>query len=182
MLRDFLSGKRKRYYKPVAFFILTTVVYLVIRSLINFDPFSSITSVQVDEGASGHKLGQARELMLANINKMLFIFVFTLAVFLKLFFYKKYTLAEYVVVAFYCAGIYTLFTTVNMFFIQYVSKDIQVGGMILMWIYFIYAMVSFFQGSKWIVGLKAGLLFYIATFLYIFLAFGVSVLLVYMGF
>ena len=40
LYRDYISGKRKIYYKPVAFFILVTVVYLIIRALIDFDPLA----------------------------------------------------------------------------------------------------------------------------------------------
>ena len=97
MFREFLEGRRKHYYKPVAFFILCTVLYLVIRSLIGFDPFTNIQSVDVTgEDPSEHVMFRGREFMLANIDKMLFFFVFTLAGFLKLFFYRKNTFAEFV--------------------------------------------------------------------------------------
>ncbi|MBT8181758.1 MAG: DUF3667 domain-containing protein, partial [Eudoraea sp.] len=94
VLREYLEGKRKKYYKPVAFFILTTVAYLVIRSAIGFDPFTD-TVVEVESTQNNQLLTKARDFMLFNINKLLFIFVFTLALFSKLFFSKRYTLAEY---------------------------------------------------------------------------------------
>lgn len=174
LFRDFLGGRRKSYYKPVAFFVLTTILYLIVRSLIGFNPVDSITTVQVQDSSGEHGWTLAREFMFRNINKMLFIFVFTLALFLKLFFAKKNTLAEFVALSFYLAGVYTLFTIVNMFFIQYLSEQIQVGGMVLMWIYFIYAMISFFQDRKWRVGLKSAVLFYLAIFSYVLLAFFLS--------
>lgn len=178
LFREFLKGKRKHFYKPVAFFLLTTAVYLVVRSLINFDPFESITSVQVEDPTGATNWTLAREFMLANINKMLFIFVFTLSLFLKLFFYRKNTLAEFVVISFYVVGVYTLFTTLNMFVIQYISKSIQFFAMIFAWIYFVYAMVSFMMVRKWIVALKSAVLFYLAIFSYILISFFLSYLIV----
>ncbi|MGB5666657.1 MAG: DUF3667 domain-containing protein, partial [Maribacter sp.] len=78
LFREFLAGKRKRYYKPVAFFVLITVVYLLIRTLIDFDPFQDTSVIAVD-GETDKKLTLARKFMLLNINKFLFIFVFTLS-------------------------------------------------------------------------------------------------------
>ena len=178
MFREFLGGKRKYYYKPVAFFILCTILYLVIRSLIRFDPFESITSVQVQDGSEAQTLKLAREFMLGNIDKMLFIFVFTLAGFSKLFFFRKNTLAEFVVIGFYSAGVYTLLTILNMFVIQYVSKEIQFGAMLLAWIYFVIAMVDFYQNKKWLVGIKSALVFFLAIWCYVLLALAMSFLIV----
>ncbi|MCT8339080.1 DUF3667 domain-containing protein [Flavobacteriaceae bacterium TK19130] len=176
MLREYLGGKRKSYYKPVAFFILTTAVYLLLRSLIGFDPFQD-SSITV-EGQKVSTLSQAREFMLININKLLFFFVATLALFMKLFFYKRYTLAEYIAVCFYLIGMYTIITTVNMFFIQFVNSELQYFALLLMWGYFIYASISFFQKPIVWVLLKSILVFFLALIGYMFLAFGLSYLIV----
>ncbi|WP_297695421.1 DUF3667 domain-containing protein [uncultured Eudoraea sp.] len=159
VLREYLEGKRKKYYKPVAFFILTTVAYLVIRSAIGFDPFTD-TVVQVENTQNNQLLTKARDFMLFNINKLLFIFVFTLALFSKLFFSKRYTLAEYLAISFYLTGIYTLFTTLNLFLVVWVSKEMQLLGIFVMLVYFIYAMTSFIKTNKIVIIIKSLIVFF----------------------
>jgi len=178
LLREYLEGKRKKYYKPVAFFILTTVAYLVIRSAIGFDPFSD-TVVVVEDTQVSQLLTKARDFMLFNINKLLFVFAFTLALFSKLFFYKKYSLAEFLAVSFYLTGMYTLFTTLNMFLVVWVKKELQPLGMLVMFVYFIYAMVSFIQTKKTVTILKSILVFILSFFAYVAISYGLSYLIVF---
>jgi hypothetical protein len=179
LLLEFLEGQRKKYYKPVAFFLLTTVVYLVIRSLIGFNPFGN-TLIQVQDGAeTGRLLTEARNYMLLNINNLLFIFVFTLALFSKLFFYKKQTLAEFLAISFYMTGVYTLIVTLNMFLIQYVSLQLQPLAVVVMCVYYLYAMISFFHKPKFIILLKSIVLYFLAFISYGLLGFGLSFLIVY---
>lgn len=180
LFREYLSGKRKSYYKPVAFFILMTVLYLLIRAAINFDPFSNST-ITVEDNSEGKLLIGAKNFFLINIDKLLFVFVFSLGLFLKLFFLKKYLLAEFLAIAFYLMGIYTLITTLNMFYIQYLDSGFQFLAILVMWGYFIYAMMSFFQKKKVLVFLKALLIFILAFYLYFVLAFSISYLIVWIN-
>jgi len=180
LFREYLSGKRKSYYKPVAFFILMTVLYLLIRAAINFDPFSNST-ITVEDNSEGKLLIGAKNFFLINIDKLLFVFVFSLGLFLKLFFLKKYLLAEFLAIAFYLMGIYTLITTLNMFYIQYLDSGFQFLAILVMWGYFIYAMISFFQKKKVLVFLKALLIFILAFYLYFVLAFSISYLIVWIN-
>jgi hypothetical protein len=180
LFREYLSGKRKSYYKPVAFFILMTVIYLLIRAAINFDPFSNST-ITVEDNSEGKLLIGAKNFFLINIDKLLFVFVFSLGLFLKLFFLKKYSLAEFLAIAFYLMGIYTLITTLNMFYIQYLDSGFQFLAILVMWGYFIYAMISFFQKKKVLVFLKALLIFFLAFYLYFVLAFSISYLIVWIN-
>jgi len=177
VLRKYLEGKRKKYYKPVAFFILTTVAYLVIRSAIGFDPFSD-TVVVVEDTQDGQLLTKARDFMLFNIDKLLFFFPFTLALFSKLFFYKKYTLAEFLAVSFYLTGMYTLFTTLNLFLVVWVKKELQPLGMLVMFVYFLYAMESFIQTKKIATILKSILVFILSYISYVAISYGLSYLIV----
>ncbi|WP_297702973.1 DUF3667 domain-containing protein [uncultured Eudoraea sp.] len=177
VLREYLEGKRKKYYKPVAFFILTTVAYLLIRSAIGFDPFSD-TVVVVEDTQDGQLLTKARDFMLFNIDKLLFFFPFTLALFSKLFFYKKYTLAEFLAVSFYLTGMYTLFTTLNMFLVVWGKKELQPLGMLVMLVYFIYSMVSFIQTKRIATILKSILVFILSYISYVAISYGLSYLIV----
>jgi hypothetical protein len=177
LFREFLEGKRKRYYKPVAFFILMSVLYLLVRSLIEFDPFGDTSVIAVGDDPKGEaldRLTRARNFMLINIDKLLFFFVFTLSLLLKGFFYKKNSLAEFVAIAFYVIGVYTLLTTLNMFYIQYANSEMQALAILFFGVYFVYAMISYFKHKKFWVGLKSIVVFFSAMFLYIALAFSFS--------
>lgn len=178
LLRNYLAGQRKKYYKPVAFFILTTVLYILIRSLIGFDPFRN-EAFQVQDGAnSGTNLEEARNFMLLNINNFLFIFVFTLAAYAKIFFFRRYSFAEFIAVSFYLLGIYTILTTVNMFFIQYIDDKMQLLGIVIMFLYFLYAMSSLLLKPKGIVILKSIIVYFLAFLTYFIMSFGLSYLIV----
>lgn len=178
LLRNYLAGKRKSYYKPVAFFILMTIVYLLIRSMINFDPFSN-TTLQVSGNSQTLLLDEARNYMLLNVDKLLFVFVFTMGLLLKLFFYKKGSLAEFIAVSFYMIAVYTILAIFNMFFIKYINPDFQILAMLVMLLYFCYAMISFFQRSKFLVLVKSLLIFFLGFISYGFIAFAISFLIVW---
>lgn len=182
LFREYLSGHRKKYYKPISFFLLATLIYIFVRWLIDFSPFAQQigdpTSSPVIEEAL---LEQARDFMFMNINNLLFFLVITLALMVKIFFYKSYMLSEYLAVSFYLVGFYTLLTTVNLFYMKYVNPDIQYIAILLMWGYFVYAMVSFFEKRKLLVGIKAFFAFFIAYVLYLFLSFYFSYLIVWIN-
>ncbi|PQB03469.1 DUF3667 domain-containing protein [Aureitalea marina] len=177
MLRDYLAGRRKTYYKPVSFFVLMTLIFLFVGFLIDYDPFVNQT-IQVQESDESMLLNEARDFYLTHINNFLFAFVLTLALGLKLFFWKKYSLAEYVAVSFYMIGIYTLIVTLNMFYIQYVDVNFQYLGLLIMWIYFMYAMVSFFPVKRFWVAVKSLIIFPLAMMGYFIIGFSISLLIV----
>ncbi|CAL2102164.1 conserved membrane protein of unknown function [Tenacibaculum sp. 190130A14a] len=175
LFRAFLEGKRKTYYKPVSFFVLTMIVYLLTRSLINYDPMTT-AGVKVD----GHILAKAGKYMVKNINNIMFVFVFSLGVFLKAFFYKKYSLAEYTAIAFYLIGVYTIFGTITMFYLKYKGPNYKVVPMILFLMYLIYALISFFQKNKIVVLIKTIFVFLLSFSTYTLLGFFMSLLIVWL--
>jgi hypothetical protein len=177
IFREFLNGKRKTYYKPVSFFILITLVYLLVRALIDYDPFQNST-ITVKDDSQSQLLTQARNFMMLNIDKFLFLFVINVSILLKIFFFKRYRLAEYIAIGFYIAGVYTLFTTINMFYVQYINPGFQFLAMLLMSVYFCYAMVSFFQRRKIITAIKSFIVFSIGIFSYGMLAFALSYVII----
>ncbi|MCF6169744.1 MAG: hypothetical protein L3J66_02035 [Bacteroidales bacterium] len=69
--------------------------------------------------------GETISLMLANINNILFLLVFSIALMFKLFFRKNYNLAEYTSVGFYITGIYTLVKIITMFIGKYSTFDVE---------------------------------------------------------
>lgn len=178
LFRAYLGGQRKTYYKPVAFFILMTVAHVLIRSLLNFDPLAEVSGYQ-NGNLDTSQVVEAGRFMLKNINNILFLFVFSLAISLKVFFYKKYSLAEYVAVSFYLIGAYMVFTTLNLFFMKFINAEIQFLGLFLMCIYFVLVTVSFFQKKKILLAIKGLLTYFAATLLYMIFGFGLSFLIVF---
>lgn len=84
LFREYAAGKRKKYYRPVAFFVLLTAVYIVVRSLIGHDPFEdNPATTNVPESRS--KMVEAGYSMARNINNILFTLVFSIAIFRNYF-------------------------------------------------------------------------------------------------
>jgi len=178
LFREYLSGKRKKYYRPISFFILSTLIYLFIRWVIDFDDY-----VEIQVGGNKGKIdlelfSHAREYMFQNIKSLAFILVFTQAVFLKLFFRRNHTLAEYIAVSFYLNGFYSLLASINLFFIKYVNPKIQFLAMVVMCAYFIYVMISFFKNQRLRVGLKSFAVYWLAYGAYAILAIIISYLII----
>jgi len=181
LFTSYLEGQRRKYYKPVAFFLLTTLVFILIRSLIGINVFENSNIVVQDSAETGELLTKGRNFMLLNINNLLFFFVFTLALCTKLFFYSKQTLAEYLAVAFYLVGMYTIIVTLNLFLIKYVGPQFQPLAIPVMGIYFLYALLSFFRKPILPIILKGIVLFFLAFMTYALLGFYLSVLIVYLN-
>ena len=178
LFRAYLGGQRKTYYKPVAFFILMTLAHVLIRSLLDFDPLAKVTSYQ-NGNLDTTIFVESGRFMIKNINNVLFLFVFSMGISLKIFFSKKYSLAEYVAVSFYLIGAYAVFTTLNLFFMKFINAEIQFAGLLLMGIYFILMATSFFQKKKGFVAFKAVFAYFVAFLLYFLFGFGLSFLIVF---
>ena len=171
LLRDYLYGKRRRYYRPISFFLLTTLFYLIIRGLVGSEGLGQIIGDPKDNPfVDSDFIYQAREFMIENINSLLFIFVAVLALAMKLFYHRYYSLAEYFAVSFYLIGFYMLLVTLNLFYIRYVNQNIQYLSTLVMNVYFVYAMVSFFGHRKWLTSIKAFIAYILAYVFYILLA------------
>jgi hypothetical protein len=177
LLWQYLHGKRKTYYKPVSFFILTSALYLLVRWAINFDILSDST-ITVGNVGDGEMLTSARSYMLLHIDKLLIFYVLSMALLLKLFFYKRYLLAEYFAVAFFMVGFYMLLATLNIVFITYSGSTNQSLALVLMGVYFVVAMTMFFKRPKFWIALKAFFVYMIGATIYLLLAFGFSYLMV----
>lgn len=176
LYREFLNGKRKTYYKPVPFFILATILLVLIRSVIKYDPFQEITNTGIDNSNFERVISTAK-FMSKNINNFLLLFVLTLCLILKLFFRKSYTLAEYLAISFYVVGVYTLFATMSLFLTKFVSEKLQYIPFVIIVIYLIYALNSLFLKKKAIVTIKTLILYPLAMFFYMALGFGLSFLI-----
>ena len=179
LFREYLNGRRKRYYKPVAFFILTTIVYLVLRSLINYDPMENEFIKQ--EGVINTTLFiKAGKFMVANINNIMFFLVFTLGFFFKLFFNKRNSLAEFIAISFYLVGVYTIIGTLVMFYLKYVNPQFKMLPILVFSIYVLYAFISFLKTKNIGAIIKIMIAFFLSFIFYTILGYALSLLIVWL--
>ncbi|MBC8753185.1 DUF3667 domain-containing protein [Kordia sp. YSTF-M3] len=177
LFREFIHGKRKTYYKPVAFFILMTIVYVIVNAILKYDPIHSemIKDATGDMESLAFRSGK---FMRNNITNFLFFFVFSFGISLKLFFRKHYSLAEYFAVAFYLTGMYTLLISCLMYLISEISVYWRPIPFLIMLLYFLYAITSFFQSKQFLIFLKGIIAYIFAVVLYILFSFGLSMFII----
>lgn len=175
LFREYLNGKRKSYYKPVSFFIITTLIYIIVRSLINYNPMTT-AGVKVE----GKILVDAGKYMVKNINNIMFLFVFALGVLFKLFFYRKNSLAEFIAISFYAVGVYTMIGLVSMFYLKYVDPQYTVIPIVVFMGYVIFAFSSFFKSRKITTILKIFLVYTLSFMVYSGIGFLLSFLIVWL--
>jgi len=174
LFREYIGGKRKTYYRPVAFFILLTAVYLILRAWIGFDPLAD-KSVKSDIEALTviyPKIDEVFRLMSANINNMLFLLVISTAIVLKLFFRKRYNMAEYTSIALFIVGIYTLVKIIVMFIGRFAQIEIDNLELGLLLILIFYSSFSLFQQKDSLSVVKYALVSIFSLGLYIIFALG----------
>ncbi len=177
LLREYLNGKRKRYYKPVTFFILATIAYLVVKSLLQFNPMVDAPPPANDK-IDTTLFFEAGRYMFMHIDKILFFFVLSLALSLKLFFYRKNSLAEYVAISFYLLGVYTLMGIINMLVYTFLTPDYLYLSILFMLFYFVWALVNYFQKNKLLVLLKGVITYIVGFLLYFVMGFSFSLVIV----
>jgi len=170
LLREYLSGKRKTYYKPVSFFIITTIVYLIVRALIQYDPMEGMVVVGAPKDFNQSLFKSAGDFMVTNINNIMFLFVFTMGLFFKAFFSKRNSLAEFIAISFYLVGIYTIIGTLAAFYLKFVDPKYKMIPMIIFLVYVIYAFTSLFK-SRSIFTIFKIIVAYILSFIF-YAAFG----------
>jgi ribosomal protein L37E len=128
--REYIQGKRKAYYTPIKYFILCTAIYFLTIKISGFDPVEKVASEQIRK----------------NLNYFLFLFVFILPVFLKLFFKKQgYNYSEYLSFSFFLIGQYILF---NILFIPLIYLDSSfIFIRYILMLYLAYGIFTFHSGK-----------------------------------
>ena len=179
MLREFIEGRRKTYYKPVAFFVLITAIYLIIRSLIEYDPLEGqMMNIDENSPASVQRNKKAAHFMVANINNIMLFLAFSIGISQKLFFRKRYLLAEYVTIGFYITGIYTLVGMMQMLVDTYIIAINRQGILLFLVAYIFYVSYSFHQRKSLGAIIKYLLIGVLSIIMYIVIGYSFSLLVV----
>ena len=121
---------------------------------------------------------EAAKFMFQNLNSKAFIFVLTMSLCLKAFFFKRYMLSEYIAVAFYLNGVYSLLATLNTIYMKFINPEIQFLAILVMWAYFIFAMILFFEYKPVRTGIKSAIAFLMSWAGYFIVALSFSYLIV----
>ena len=174
LFRDYLSGKRKRYYKPVAFFIVNTAIYLLLGSIIGYDPLAH-TNIQLtydDVPTLVNQTAQAARFMVGYINHILLFLVLAIGLMCKLFFRKRYRLAEYIAVGFYIVAFYLAMGNFTVLASHYVLFALKYVNFLILITYITVMLPSFFEDKRPAVYFKSFLVACFSLFLYMVLAFG----------
>ncbi len=181
LFREYLSGRRKTYYKPVPFFILTALIMIFTRSMLDYDPMSNMVDMG-GESINESLINSAGVFMSKNINNIIFSFVFAFAVFVKLFFSRSYSFAEYIAVSFYVIGFYLFFTSVLIFGLQYLKPQFRMVPFILMFFYVMYALISFLKKKNAFTILKIIMVYFLSVIFFMIIGYGTSLLIVWLKF
>ncbi|MBD80588.1 MAG: hypothetical protein CL840_16860 [Crocinitomicaceae bacterium] len=178
VFREFVGGRRKQYYKPVAFFILTSALYIIVRAIIGFNPLEGAIDPKIDQSTNEvmRNIGVASRFMVDNINNIMFFLVFSLALVFKMFYSKRYNLAEYASMGFYITGIYIQVGILFMLFSQFVFRINNGYQLIFLIFYVIYCTRSLIAESSFLSYLKYVLIALFGILLYMIFGFGFSYL------
>jgi len=180
VFREFLVGRRKTYYKPVAFFMLLTAIYIILRSVLDYNPMVESRSQSASNSNIDHTLlWQAGSYMFKHINNFLFLLVFGIAFSFKLFFWKKFRLAEYFAIGFYIGGIYILFGTLSMLLNHFTGYHFQFLHLWFLVTYITLSSIALFQARSFGLIVKSILVAIFSFVIYMALAFGISFVFVW---
>ena len=182
LFRDYLKGKRQNYYKPVPFFIVNTAIYLLVATLIGYDALKG-TKIALTVGGEVTAVAlttQAGQFMASHINHILFFLVISIGLLSKLYFWKRYNLAEYVAVAFFIAAGYTAIGIPTMLLSHYVSPALKYLAFAALILYVIVAYPFFFKDRGITVWLRSILLAFTSIIFYIVIGFSFSFLVVWL--
>lgn len=177
LFREYVAGKRKKYYRPVAFFILLTAVYLIVRSLINYDPFAD-NPMTTNVPESRKKMVEAGHFMVRNINNILFALVLSIAIFQKLFFYRRYNFTEYLTMGFFIVGIYNFFGIVFAIFSTYVYQLSPQVNLVILFSFLLYSNYSLHRERSFWSILRYPLVSVLSIIGYMVMGYGLSFLIV----
>lgn len=179
VFREYIGGKRKTYYKPVAFYILMTALYIIIRTVIKFDPLEGrIEQLEQPNTDTPREVADAIRFMVGNINNIMFFLVFSIALMLKAFFRKRNSLVEYTVVGFYITGFYTLLGILVMLISKYLWVEVKDYQLPILLVVVLFNCLSLIGSYRIWPVLKCVLASSLGILLYLTLGFGFSILMV----
>lgn len=180
VIKEYIFGKRKSYAHPFRYFILVLAIYIIIKSLLDFDPIKVFSEVMgarelPDPNAVSTK---GSNFFSNHINTFLLLYAITIAAFSKLFNRKSgFYFSEYLVLGFFIVAQY-MFFSIFITILSYASPYFFVLNYILILIYPMYVLISFHEGKVVLRVIKAFLISVLAWLMYAILGQAISIFIV----
>lgn len=115
LFREYLAGRRKTYYNPVALYLLLTFFYFLVKSFFSKDlPLSldQTKSTNLIPLIDNQNLEATLSFISGHLDYILILFVFITALILKLLFRTYYSFSEYIAVSFFIISSYLCLTII----------------------------------------------------------------------
>lgn len=170
LYREYLAGRRNSYINPIAYFVLVTLAYVLLRSVVVTNPLENIdteSSLLLSNNLKPY-LDRSIAFVINNINNILIIQVIVLALFVKVFHKSSYNYAELLMVCFYISGTYNLLGTVIMIFDSYAHVQMGLWKLFILDAIIIYHLASFFNRYTFGFFVKMFLISVLSLFTYAF--------------
>ena len=180
LVREYISGKRKSYSHPFRYYILVLAIYLILKSATDFDPIETFSkAIGAQEMPNPNTLAtKASQFFSKHINIFLINYALTLALFNKLFNWKKeYYFVEYLALGFFIVAQYVFFS-IFITGASVVSPYIFLLNYLVLIFYPIYVMVSFHEGNLFIRTIKASFASVLGWILYVIISQFISHLII----
>lgn len=175
-IREFLEGKRKQHFKPLAFVLLVSTVYVLLTYFTGTKTFLGDTITGISEAISskGQELSKSVKILnwLANnyaYSTLLLLPIFSFASYLS-FKKAKYNYFEHLILNFYITGqqivIYLIFTFL-FYAINSESYLLQGLPFIFSLLFTFFVFIQFFKSQKLVTKIFHTLLTYILYYIFI---------------
>ncbi|MDW3650015.1 MAG: DUF3667 domain-containing protein [Bacteroidia bacterium] len=176
-LREFIGGKRKNFYKPIAFVLITSTLYVLSTYLMGTKTFMAEMLIGFTEGIQASDFqngGKTVDWIVKNQSYLAFLVlpIFSLASYLA-FIRSDYNYIEHLILNLYISGqqmlIYLMFSFIGTDENAWIATPIILGITYNIWTY-----LQFFNEKKlatrfWLIGLSY-LIFFAIPFLILFIA------------
>jgi hypothetical protein len=180
-IRDFFLGKRKDFYKPFAFLLISTTIFFLSTSLLGNKTF-------IDEFIDGIRAALNDETNLSadfrlldflrNNQSIIILFTVPLFSFASVISFRKskYNLPEHLILNFYITGIQFLIYSIFSFFIDQ-DSNLVFGPLVLGLLYNVFVYNQLFNEIEWLKRSFNILLTYLLYIILMFISFVVLVLI-----
>ncbi len=173
--REFIDGKRRSYYRPIAYFVFAAAIYLGFRNLLGFDPIANqaaaLGQAPPPVDVENFQLRTSR-FMARHINTFAIGWTLIFAFFSYLF-YKRSGLyyAEHLTFSLYTVGQFLYFSTIFIAAAVWIAPQFFYLTYIFQLIYLPFALVSFHSGNRWWLTLKGLLVTILSYLIYVVITF-----------
>ena len=139
--KEYIAGKRKQYYTPIKYFILASAVYFLIVKITGYNP----VEMQYKAMGTNPPISPIADTIRNNVNYFLFILIFILSLFMKIFFPRQWqSYPENLSYSFFIIG---HFIILDIIFVplSFISPMFTFAKYFVLF-YLIWAVYSFYEG------------------------------------